>query len=352
MDDISPLRNIPNQISKETEGKLLATRPAQWYAQRQGMYAQGDNEYKAENPDYGATFTYFLREGLTDSAKKARTQSEKKLIKAGRDIPFPGWDELDAESAKESGGMYLTIRDVQGTVLKRVKASSSKGMNRTTWDLSMSSNRPINIERSGRGGRGGFRGGNGGYQVTPGTYNVTLSKIDQGEETILDGPMDFKVVPLMEASIKGASYDEIATFRSQFEGFSNDLRKTSRSLDKSEKLVDAMSTAFSRADQQPYELLSDINELKESLRLIDLQMNGNKSKNTVGEKNNPTPGDANLLGWVALNGTYGPTGNHKKAFNRAVGQLTSIQADLDKVVNLLPGIRQRLSDIGAPEIEE
>ena len=352
LDDISPLRNIPNQISKETEGKLLATRPAQWYAQRQGMYAQGDNEYKAENPDYGATFTYFLREGLTDSAKKARTQSEKKLIKAGRDIPFPGWDELDAESAKESGGMYLTIRDVQGTVLKRVKASSSKGMNRTTWDLSMSSNRPINIERSGRGGRGGFRGGNGGYQVTPGTYNVTLSKIDQGEETILDGPMDFKVVPLMEASIKGASYDEIATFRSQFEGFSNDLRKTSRSLDKSEKLVDAMSTAFSRADQQPYELLSDINELKESLRLIDLQMNGNKSKNTVGEKNNPTPGDANLLGWVALNGTYGPTGNHKKAFNRAVGQLTSIQADLDKVVNLLPGIRQRLSDIGAPEIEE
>ena len=225
-------------------------------------------------------------------------------------------------------------------------------MNRTTWNLSLASNRPVSLERPSGRGRGGFRGGNGGYQVTPGTYNVTLSKIDQGEETIIDGPMDFQVVPLMEASIKGASYDEIATFRSQFEEFSNDLRKTSRSLDKSQKMVNAMATAFSRADQQPYELLSDINALKESLRLIDQQMNGNESKNVVGEKNNPTPGDANLLGWVALNGTYGPTGNHKKAFRRAVGQMTTIKSELEKVVGQLPAIRQRLADIGAPEIEE
>ena len=77
-------------------------------------------------------------------------------------------------------------------------------------------------------------------------------------------------------------------------------------------------------------------------------MNGSASRNEVGEKNNPVPGDANLLGWVALGGTYGPTGNHKKALGRAQGQLADLSGKLDAVVNKIEGLKMQLKEVGAP----
>ncbi len=342
LDDISALRGVKD-ITMETTGKLFPAKPAHWYAAKQGMYGQGDNEYKANNPPYGATFTYFMREGLADSAEKVRKDAEKKLAKDKKNIPFPGYEALDDETAQEQGAVYLTIKDGDGNVIMREKGSASKGMNRTTWDLSMSSNSAIHLESS--------RGG-GGYEVTPGTYNVTLSMIDGGEETVLDGPMNFEVERLMESTLQGASYDEMNSFRAEYEAFTADLRSTNRMLSQSQKIIKAMTTAFSRADQQSYGLMSDINALKEEFRLLNVRMNGNKSKREIGEKQQPTPGDANLIGWVAIGGTYGPTGNHIKAFNRAVGQLSGIKADIESAAAKIITLRERLDAAGAPPIED
>ncbi len=348
LDDISVLREINQESITDQEGVLFSTRDADWFTPQQGMYGQGHNEYKAKNPDFGATFTYYLKEGFS-SAKSERSKSEKKLTKDKKNIPFPGWDALDEESAQSKGAIYLTIKDQQGTVMNRIKGSASKGLNRTTWNLGLASKGIIKLE-SPRGG-GGWWGG-GGYKATPGTYTVTLSKLEGGIETILDGPNTFEVTPLLEPTIKGASYEEIASFRKDFEAFQREMSVTNTMLSDAKKMVSAMKKAYNRADKQFPELLTNIYNFEEDLRKLDVEMYGNKSKKEIGEKNNPTPGDGNLLGWVALSNTYGPTGNHKKAFNRAVNQLADIKSRIAEAVKAIPDLRNSLDAIGAPAIED
>jgi len=349
LDDISALRNMNDDAIAGKEAKLFPSRPAYWYAQKQSMYGQGDNEYKAPNPDYGATFTYYLKEGLAESSKKKRIKAEKKLAKDKKDIPFPGWDALDESKNEETAAIYLTIKDNNGDIINRVKGKSSKGLNRTAWNLQMASNSIIKLEQR-SGGSGNWFGG-GGYQVTPGTYNVTLSKIEAGIETALDGPMDFEVKPLLEPTIKGASYEEIIAFRDKYETFSNDLSETNTTFSKAKKMLAAMKSAYEKADKHPTELRTNINDFQSRLRAVDRQLSGNKSKREIGEKQNPLPGDGSLLGWVALSGTYGPTGNHKQALNRAINQLSGIKGELESLMNEIPALRKSLKTAGAPDIE-
>jgi len=349
LDDYTSLRNMNDNDLAGKEAKMFSARPAYWYAQKQAMYGQGDNEYKAPNPAYGATFTYYLKDGIADSKAKKRKEEEKKLTKAKKDIPFPGWESLDESKNEEKAAIYLTIKDKGGDIINRIKGKSSKGLNRTTWNLQMASNSIIKLEQKSSGSGNWF--GGGGYQVTPGTYNATLSKIENGTETILDGPMDFEVKPLLEPTIKGASYGEIIAFRDKYETFSNDLSETNTGFSKAKNMLGAMKKAFDQADKQPADLRAQINDFQSKLRGLEKQLIGNKSKREIGEKQNPLPGDGSLLGWVALSGTYGPTGNHKQALDRAINQLAGIKGDLENMMNEIPSLRKSLNAAGAPAIE-
>lgn len=349
LDDYTSLRNMNDSALEGKAAKLFESRPAYWYAQKQAMYGQGDNEYKAPNPDYGATFTYYLKDALAESMAKKRTKEEEKLAKAKKDIPFPGWEALDEAKAEESAALYLTIKDGKSNIINRIKAKSAKGINRTTWNLQMASNSIIKLEKQG-GGSGNWFGG-GGYQVTPGTYNVTLSKMEGGSETVLDGPMDFEVKRLLKPTIQGASYEEIIAFRDKFETYSNDLTTTNSSFSKAKQMLTAMKKAYDKADRQPAELRTKIYDFQARLMAVEKQLLGNKSKREIGEKQNPLPGDGQLLGWVALSGTYGPTGNHKQALTRAINQLASVKGDLESMMEEIPQLRKSLDAAGAPAIE-
>ena len=90
------------------------------------------------------------------------------------------------------------------------------------------------------------------------------------------------------------------------------------------------------------------------MQLLDLDktMNGDNTKGEIGERSDPSPGDAGRLGWAVLGNTYGPTGNHKAAFKRAVDQLVELKADIRKVNDVtIPSLEKELKAAGAPWIE-
>ncbi|MGK7369750.1 MAG: VPS10 domain-containing protein, partial [Candidatus Halalkalibacterium sp. M3_1C_030] len=94
LDDYTPLR----EISEETlnnEAKLFDTRETFWYVPNSVVSSMGANYYKADNPPFGAVFTYYLKEGY-QSLEAQRKEREKQLDEDA-DVPFPGWDELERE---------------------------------------------------------------------------------------------------------------------------------------------------------------------------------------------------------------------------------------------------------------
>jgi len=346
LDDLSPIRDFNATMLKQ-EATLFTTKPAYWYAQKQLVGGQGAAEYVAKNPPFGAVFTYFLPEKLK-SLKEVRQEKEKDLTKQNAAIPFPGWNAIEAENRQPKPGIILSIKDSDGKLVKVVKGTNKKGFNRVAWNLSYA-------DRSGesltprRGGGFFFRGG---ILATPGTYSMTLSKVVDGKVTDLASPQNFDVVPLGKGALKGATFDDMKAFRVKFQAFQQDLKATNHVLATDLKLVDAMGRALNKAINASAELTEKLYTTKMQLLDLDKAMNGDKTKGEIGERSNPTPSDAGRLGRVALGNTYGPTGSHKAALERAIGQLAQLKARIEKITNeTIPGLEKELKANGAPWIE-
>ena len=346
LDDITPIRDFSASMTSQ-EATLFSTRRAYWYTERQAIYAQGHSNYAAENPPFGAVFTYFLAEKLK-SKQDTRKENEKKLEETNANIPFPGWDALEAERREQKPRIVLTIRDNNGAVVNNVEGTNTKGFNRVAWDLAFADRRGEKLQA--RSGGGFFFGG--GASATPGTYSVTLSKVIDGQWTELAPAQNFEVKPLGEGALEGASYEEIAAFRQQYQAYQQELTAANTVLDRCEALVDAMGRALDKATNPTPDLVAKVYAARETILDMDREMGGDRTKGEVGERSNPTPGDASFIGLVALSATYGPTPTHQGALDRAQKQLGEISVRLkDMAENTLPQLESDLRAAGAPWIE-
>lgn len=339
LDDISPLRNFnPNTTAEAT---LFPVKKANWYRQSSRVGSQGDAEWIAKNPPYGANFTYYMPNKLK-SKKDIRKDKEKK----GKG-KFPGWDELEQESREEGPTLLLVIKDENGQVVNTVKGSNKKGFNRVSWNLThpRKSGERLQAPR----GRGGFRGG--GILATPGTYTVSLVKQINGAQTVLQGPEPFEVVPLLEGALPRKPYRDTDAFREATFAFQQDLTATNIALANSTKTVDAMLRAFAKASSPSESLYKRLYDTKIALLDIDKELHGNSIKDEIGERSNPTASDGASLGRY-LGNTYGPTQEHKGLLSRVQSQLRSVKAKLEPIVNsTLPDLESDLKKAGAPWVE-
>ena len=130
------------------------------------------------------------------------------------------------------------------------------------------------------------------------------------------------------------------------------MTATNTVLSKSISMIEAMDRALQKAINPSGGLVERVYQTRERLLDIDREMNGNKTKGEIGERSKPTPGNGNFIGRVALGNTYGPTANHKAAFERAKNQLDDIKGKIRELSdNVLPQLEIDLKSAGAPWIE-
>ena len=337
LDDISPIREFDESM-KNAEATMFSIKPAHWYRPASRVGSQGDAEWIAKNPEFGATFTYFMPESI--KSKKAQRKAAEKKGEAG----FPGWDALEAESRQDGPSILLVIKDQQGNVVNTVTGKNSKGFNRVSWNLRHSSKSGERLESRGRGFGGGI-------MVTPGTYTVTLVKRVDGTNTVLQGPKSFDVVPLYDGSLPRKSYDEMNEFREDVNAFQQDFTATTIALSTSIKKADAMLRAYNKATAPTDDLYKKLIDVKNQLLDIQKELYGDSNKNEIGERNPPSASDGSSLAWTAFGNTYGPTGEHKGLLARVESQLAKVKAKLTPVMNSLPAIEADLKKAGAPWIE-
>ncbi len=349
LDDIAPLREFSTAVRRDSV-LLFPVKPAKLYIEKNEVYGQGDAQYAASNPPFGATFTYYLPESLK-SAKALRQEKEKALEKERKDIPFSGWDSLQHEKNNAGPSFILLVKDGQGEVVNSVQGSNLKGFNRVTWPLNyakreaISLNPPTDTESE-------EESFDTSYLAGPGTYTVTLYKQINGELTPQAGPVSFEVRALGEGALPVKPASEIAAFRSEYQQFTQDLAATDMVLSKSLEKVRAMKRAFVEAKKPTSALHNGIYDAEQQLLMIDETMNGNSAKNEIGEDSGPSPKDAEFVGMAALITTYGPTGGHRKAFQRAKTQLAELKTELRKVTeSTIPTLEKELQAAGAPWIE-
>jgi hypothetical protein len=195
LDDYTPLRLLKPEVLKQ-DGPLFPVKDSWMYIQAQplggrGKSFQGESFFTAENPAFGATFTYYLKDEL--KTKKAKRQElEKEAAKKNAPIALPSRVELSAEEEEEGPAVILTVADSSGRVVRRVTGPIMAGVQRVAWDLRYppaSLPPPPNPETEDP-----FSEGPAGPLVMPGTYKVSAAKRVDGVTTPLGEPQEFHVV--------------------------------------------------------------------------------------------------------------------------------------------------------------
>jgi len=341
LDDYSILRDVSEEMLAE-DAKLFSTRKTWWYEPRNLVSSQGADYYAAENPPYGAVFTYYLKEGFT-SMEAERKKAEKEL-EEGEDVPFPGWEALAEEKTELKPKIWLTVKDSDGNVVRKLEAPMSKGFHRVAWNLTYPSKQGIDVD--GRNGDGD------GFMALPGTYTVTLSKQEGGTITQLDEPVTFEVEPLYDGALERKSPEVFTAFRKNLEDLMGDISAAYSILDKSQDRVEAMETALERSTVESADMYEKLYDLKADLMALDMKMNGNPAKSEIGERTNPTVRDRMYVGYRALNTTYGPTEMHQQVVAIAQNEMKELSAELKTISEEhIPAMEKALADAGAPWIE-
>lgn len=344
-DDYSVLRELSAETLKQ-EAALFSTRKAWWYVPRTVLGDNGADHYSAKNPSFGAVFTYYLSESYS-SLKADRKKKEKALNAQGKDIEFPGWEALEAEKNQTKSVIWLTVKDDEGNVIRKLKAPAKKGINRIAWDLRFANSRAINPDQAERRGRWN----RGGALVVPGTYTVSMSKEIDGNVTALAGPVSFEVVPLRESTLKGASVEDYKAFMADLNQLQSDYAKVGKQMRMNLTKVKAMLVALERAAIEPGELNAQIHIVYQALLALDAKENGLSTKNEVGEKNRPSVGTFLRTASRGLATTYGPTKMYKESLETAKKMLVTLKGKVDVfTLETIPDLEKQLQDAGAPVI--
>ncbi len=190
LDNYAALREIKAETLAQ-EASLFPVKDALMYIQAspfggRGKAFQGESLYTADNPAFGATFTYYLKESFK-TKKQKRQEAEKK-----GSTEYPNAEALRAEAEEEAPSIIVTITDASGNAVRRLMAPAAAGINRINWDLrfpaSTISLRPPSPEEE------IFGDPPSGSLVMPGKYNVQIAKRVDGIVTPLSTVQSFNVV--------------------------------------------------------------------------------------------------------------------------------------------------------------
>ncbi len=274
LDDYTPLRQV-SDAALEQEAILFPTRKALRYVEMSSRIgSRGATFYTADNPPFGATFTYYLKEGLK-TLEDQRIEAEKEAAKAKTDPAIPGYDELRAEEEQIEPSVFLTVRDAQGAVVRRIDGASSKGLHRATWDLRWPSARPTSLKKE---SRNPWDREPSGQLAVPGAYTVTLSKVVDGVVTDLAEPQTFEVVELGLNRFKAESFSETLAFQMKTADLQRAVTGALKWADEADERLTYTRKALSDAPRADTVLLAESQRLQTELDDILVQLRGDTTR--------------------------------------------------------------------------
>ena len=343
LDDYTALRSL-NTDTLEASAHLFANAKTPWYRQDTlHSDSQGDDQWVTENPPFGTTITYYLKDTLK-SAKDIRVEADKALVEDGQGTIYPDFDTLEAERREAEPALFVTIKDASGAVINNVKAENKKGVNRVTWSLRHAPQTAIITESSGTGG--GFYGDPGAF-ATPGTYTATLNARVDGVLSELTGPVSFDVVDITERALAGAPEADRIAFQHEVEIAQAAVAAANSTVSDLMNKLKLYRVAMDRASGGA-SLEGQFENIRAELYEIDEALNGKRSQAGTGSRPATITSRVNFAA-RSSSGTYGPTPQSHEQLGFAMDAFADAKSRLGTMIgSTIPAFENALIAADAP----
>ena len=351
LDDLSPLRLMNSEAKLSAEAALLPVRKALLYMKAspmggEGKAEQGERFYVAENPPFGAVFTYYLKDGYK-SMRERRREKEKEIQKAGGNTFYPSWDTLRAEQREEAPSIVLTVTDGSGQVVRRLSGPAKAGFHRVAWDLQWADHQPASLTPR---VRGPFEDQGGGSYAAPGTYRVQLAKRVNGVLTNLGEPQPVVVEPLQNTSLPAPDRASLASFQRKAAAMQRAVMGTQRVLSEAQQRAQLLRRAMDDTPSpEAAAMRTEAATLIDRLRDINITLNGDAELARFNEAT--APGLADRIDRVvsgSWTSTSPPTATQQRAYEIVSSSLGRTLADLKSQLDALDALGRRAEAAGAP----
>ncbi len=351
LDDYSALRQI-DEASLEAGPTIYPVKRAWMFMEStplglRGKSFQGDAFYSAPNPEVGATFTYFIKDGL-ETLKKKRQKEEQQREDADEPYDYPSWEAIEAEEREEKPAVILTVTDSDGNVVRRISGSTTAGVHRATWDLRYPSMEPTRLQPPSFNNP--FADPPRGPMVVPGKYNVSLAQRVDGEWSELAGPVEFETVALGAATLAAEDKRALLAFQLKVARLQRAVLGAGRTIREANTRLDHLKKAYEDTPGASSEIADEIRALEDRLADIDTELNGDRVR---GRRNEPTHRSiSRRVGRIVSaqwSSTAAPTQTNLDAYRIAGRAFEKTLAALQELVEKdLAGLEERMEHAGAP----
>lgn len=347
MDDYSPLRLVNKDIL-EKDAHIFPIKDALMYLSTDVKYGQGSTVYTAKNPDFGAIFTYYIKDDAPKTLKEIRTERDSKLFEKGERIPMPTAAELRAEREEIAPFLTFIITDESGNEICRINKAPTKGINRMSWDLRYHNR--LTVE----GGEkyDPFAEDNSGSPVMPGKYKVSLQLTCHDSVKVLCAPVEFNAVMLNNATFPAADKPALHEFQQKVAELARVMYGTQMYAEELSKKLVSMQNALNAVPGNHAELRGKIRTAESKLTDLMLRFN-NVSNKPSDEENPPMPVTLNnRLGkivWAHWMSTGAPTQMQKDAFSILMAEFPPVYDQIKQLGEVeIPNLENEVEKLGAP----
>lgn len=333
LDDYSPLRDVTQAMLKDGN-VLFPVRRTPWYLPKQPLGcpvqgcvgSQGDSFFSAPNPEFGATFTYYLASDI-QSGNAARRESEKEREAKNENVRFADWETIIGELREDDPAVVFIVRDSNGDVVRQLLAPVEAGFHRVAWDLRyprVEAWVPLE-ERRGEE--------DAGVLVAPGTFSVAMYKRVDGVLTDLNQTQTFEVYSIRTPTLPGSDQQARVAFSNQLNELIRAVDGTAGALNGISAELDAIKEILMASTADPA-LYAQANSIQQRLLAQSDRLSSNDSRQIYNDFDVMSV-SARLFHARFDPGAnaYGPTPEQRESFRIAGKEYADIKRELAALID-------------------
>ena len=350
LDDFSPLRNLKKEDLQKA-AFISPIKKAWMYMETTPLGVrdkgfQGESYWNTPNPKPGAVFTYFIKNDIK-TLKEQRQYAEAEKIKKGEATYYPSMDSLRLEDAQPAPYILFTITDEQGNVVRKLKTTVKKGINRINWDFRDDAKNAINFSSVDEADA--FNSRPKGIFVIPGNYKVAMSKFEDGNFTEMVSPQPFTIESLNMAALPVADRKAVADFGKKAAELKRAFDGTTNYRTELVTKVKFLKEAALQTPSADAAVLKNIFDLEKRLAAADIVLNGDEAL-TRREFEAPTSVGAriNEIMQNLMSTTSSPTNSYISSYSVAAQQFSPALAEIKSIGEEIRKIEILLEQKGAP----